>query len=61
MAGGGYFFLKKLFLYVILKLCTKFQIPTMPATGLKVCGGGGGVVVWCGGGAVFSDYDTHQV
>ena len=50
--GRGYFFLKKFFLYVILKLCTKFQLfqlfPTMPATGQKVCG----VVVWwwCGGG-----------
>ena len=38
------------FLYVFLKLCTEFQIPTMPVTGQKVCGGGGGggvvVVVW---------------
>ena len=37
------FFLKKFFLYVILKLFTKFQYPTMPATGQKVCGGGGGL------------------
>ena len=27
-------------------LFTKFQFPTMPATGQKVCGGGGGVVWW---------------
>ena len=38
--GGGYFVLNKFFLYVILKLCTEFQFPTMPATGQKVCGGG---------------------
>ena len=38
--------LKECFLYVILKLCAKFQFPTMPATGQKVCGG---VVWWCGG------------
>ena len=42
---GGVFFLKKFFLYVILKLCTQFKFPTMPATGQKVCGGSGGVVV----------------
>ena len=34
------FVFKKFFLYVILKLCTEFQFPTMPATGQKVCGGG---------------------
>ena len=51
--GGLIFFLKKFFLYVILKLCAEFQFPTMPATGQKVCGGGGGgVVVWCGGGGL---------
>ena len=38
---GGTFFLKKFFLYVILKLFTKFQYPTMPATGGGVVGGGG--------------------
>ena len=52
-AGGDcYFFLKKFCLYAILKLCTEFQFPTMPATVQKVCGVVGGVVVvwWCGGG-----------
>ena len=46
--GGGLNFVKECFLYVILKLCAKFQFPTMLATGQKVCG----VVVWwwCGGG-----------
>ena len=34
----------KFFLYVILKLHAKFQCPTMPGTGKKVCGGG-----WVGG------------
>ena len=29
------------FLCVILNLCAEFQVPTMPATGQKVCGGGG--------------------
>ena len=33
---------KLFFLYVTLKLCAKFQFPTVPATGQKVCGG----VVW---------------
>ena len=47
--GGRYFFLKKFFLYFILKLCTEFQFPTMPATGQKVCGGVVVVVWWCGG------------
>ena len=28
--------------YVIHRPCAEFQFPTMPATGLKVCGG----VVW---------------
>ena len=41
---------KKLFLYVILKLCTEFQFPTMPATGQKVCGVGGGGGGGGGGG-----------
>ena len=46
-------FFKELFLYVILKLCAKFQFPTMLATGQKVCGGGVVVGVWwCGGGVV---------
>ena len=40
--GGADFFLKKCFLYVILKMCAEFQFPTLPATGQKVCGGGGG-------------------
>ena len=42
MNGGGglSFFLKKFFLLVILKLCTEFKFPTMPATGQKVCDGG---------------------
>ena len=40
-------FVKKFFLYIILKLCAKLQYSTMPATGQKVCGGGGG-----GGGGV---------
>ena len=48
VGAGGDIFLKKFFLYVILKLCTKFQYPTMPAAGQKVCGGGV-VVVWSGG------------
>ena len=50
-AGRGWWliFFKELFLYVNLKLCAKFQFPTMPATGQKVCGGVVGVVVWCGG------------
>ena len=31
----------------MLRLHTEFQCPTMPGTGLKVCGGGcGGWVVW---------------
>ena len=47
--GWGLIFFKELFLYVILKLCAKFQCPTMPATGQKVCGVVGVVVVWCGG------------
>ena len=48
--GGRWLkFFKECFLYVILKLCAKFQFPTMPATGQKVCGG----VVWCGGGVVW--------
>ena len=42
-AGFSHFFL-----YVILKLCTEFQYPNIPAAGQKVCGG----VVWCGGGVV---------
>ena len=33
---------KKLFSCVILRLYTEFQCPTMPGTGQKVCGGGGG-------------------
>ena len=37
----GWIFFKNFFLYVILKLCTDFQIPTMPATGQKFV-----VVVW---------------
>ena len=37
---------KECFLYVILKLCAKFQFPTIPATDQKVCGG---VVWWVGG------------
>ena len=37
---------EQFFLYVICRLCTVFQIPSMPATGQKVCGGG--VVVCCG-------------
>ena len=40
--GSGYFFLKKLFICVILILYTEFQSPTMPGTCQKVCGGGGG-------------------
>ena len=49
--GGLLIFFNLFFLYVFLKLCTEFQIPTMPVTGQKVCGGGGGVVWWwwCGG------------
>ena len=35
---------KKLFNCVILRLYTEFQCPTMPGTGQKVCGGGGGWV-----------------
>ena len=35
-----------------LKLCNKFQFPTMPATGQKVCGGGAVVVWWWCGGVV---------
>ena len=46
---GGCIFFKKFCLYVILKLCTEFQILTMPATGQNVCGGGGVVWWWCGG------------
>ena len=42
--------LKECFLYVILKLCAKFQFPTMPATRQKVCGGG---VVGGGGLSLF--------
>ena len=41
----GYFF-KKLFIWVTLRLCTKFQPFTRSRSGLKVCcGGGGGWVV----------------
>ena len=40
------FFFKNLFSQVILRLYTKFQCPTMPGTGLKVC------VQWVGGGVV---------
>ena len=56
--GRGLFFLKKFFLYVILKLCTDFQFPTMPATGLKVCGGGvvGGVFKCC----LMNEYSVHN-
>mgnify|MGYP006062915633 CR=1 FL=1 len=43
------FSLEKFFLCVILKLCTEFKFPTMPATGQKVCGGGVVWWVWCGG------------
>ena len=48
-ARGGWgrvYFFKKLFLYVILKLCVEFQYPTMTATGQKVCGGVVGAVWW---------------
>ena len=38
---------KKIFLYVILKMFTKFKFPTMPATGQKVCGVGGVVGGGC--------------
>ena len=34
----------------MLILYTEFQCPTMPRTGLKVCGGA--VVWWCGGAVV---------
>ena len=45
---------KELFIYVILKLCAKFQFPTKPATGQKVFGGVVVVVVWwCGGLSLF--------
>ena len=40
------FFFKNLFRYVILKLYTKFQCPTVPGTGQKVFRGGDGVVVY---------------
>ena len=45
--GWTSFFLQKLFIYVMLRLYTKFQCSTMPGTGQKVCGGvvGG----WAGG------------
>ena len=39
LVGGGGEFLHKLFIYVMLGLYTKFQYPTMPGTGQKVCGG----------------------
>ena len=52
MLGGGgvcgYFFLKNLFICVILMLYTKFQSPTMPGTCQKVCAGRCGGV-GCGG------------
>ena len=30
-----------------MSVCTKFQLPSLSRSGLKVCGSGGGVV-WCG-------------
>ena len=45
LVGGKCFFVKKMFIYVMLRLYNKFQCSTMPGTGQKVCGGGGVVVV----------------
>ena len=47
VGGGGWgsHLFKEFFHHVILKLCAKFQFPTMPATGQKVCGGVVGDVV----------------
>ena len=64
VVGGGRFFCKKFFFYVILKLCAEFQFPTMSTTGQKVCGGGGGVVVvwwwWLKPTLVFSLAQAEQ-
>ena len=55
--GGGYcnFFLKKLFICVILMLYSKFQSPTMPGTCQKVC------VRWCGGVVVWWWYGGNII